>query len=69
MRARRWRKYDDYRIQQYCIKECPKCHIKSNGQAFCFGKFKKGEKYYNGAGVECTKIIDFCFGDEVKEVS
>ena len=64
-----WRKYDDYRIQQYCIKECPYCHFSRNGQASCYGKFEKDGKSVNGAGIECDKIINFCFDENIRQIN
>lgn len=65
---RRWRNYDseDYRIEPYCKAECKACKISDNGQAFCFGKFKKGDKFYQGNGEECTKIVNFCFQEKTE---
>ncbi len=71
VKHKQWRKYDDYRVRQYCIIECPKCHIdRNNMQAFCWGKFEdlRTGKRYNGAGVECDKIIDFCFNENIKTI-
>lgn len=66
-----WRNYnkDDYRIETYCKCECPFCRInKKNGQAFCVGRFKdlRTGKYYVSNGLECTKIIKFCFNENIK---
>ncbi|MEI7474722.1 MAG: hypothetical protein WCK67_08070 [bacterium] len=69
IKYKKWRKYQDYRINQYCISECPKCIVdKSNGSAFCWGKFSKDSKTYLGRGIECEKIINFCFSDDVKQI-
>lgn len=67
---KKWRNYDkeDYRIEPYCKGECPRCVIDGKGQAFCFGKFIKDGRRYNGNGHECTKTIDFCFADDVRTI-
>ena len=66
---RKWRNYskEDYRIEPYCKGECPYCLVnKENGQAFCWGKFKRLSDgvVILARGDECTKTIDICFSDK-----
>lgn len=63
-----WKKYE-YRIEQYCKIECPCCRIdKRTGEAFCWGHFKKDDRYYHGGGNECNKVINFCFDEKVEKL-
>lgn len=60
---------EDYRIEQYCKKECPYCVVKKNGQAFCWGLFKSLNpefKNLKANGCECTKSINVCFDENYK---
>lgn len=69
---KQWRNYtkEDYRIEEYCKKECPDCSISKNGQAFCWGKFtalKPELKNYQGGGCECTTSINICFDENYQQ--
>ena len=41
---------------------------KNNGQAFCNGKFKQKGKIYFANGLECDKVINFCFDKNTEEI-
>lgn len=69
IKFRKWRKYNDCRIEEYCKKECVYCSVnKNNGQAFCNGKFKQKDKIYFANGLECDKVINFCFDKNTEEI-
>ena len=69
IKFRKWRKYNDCRIEEYCKKECVYCSVnKNNGQAFCNGKFKQKGKMYFANGLECDKVINFCFDKNTEEI-
>lgn len=68
--TRKWWKKYEYRIEQYCKIECSQCRIdRRTGEAFCWGKFTelRTGKGYHSAGIECDKVINFCFDENIRK--
>ncbi len=66
---RKWRKYNDYRIETECRLMCPYAILnRDNGQLFCYGRFKEinSRKIYTAQGLECDKVIEICFNENFK---